>query len=171
MATTRRLSTGLLVALLAAVLVGPGGGEVTAAEPRVTVRHIMVPAAAFIPSMDGLDYFNGGGVLEMNSGLGTFTAPLLFPAIVVDIRRITLYAYDNAPSSVCVALYRAYPPGASQVYAGQVCTTGASATDPQVLYTTTLSPRQVNTALHGPFLALVLSGDTKFYGVKVTYSY
>ena len=94
-----------------------------------------------------------------------------FPVPIVNIRRITAYAYDNSGgASVCVSLYRARPIDASEDYAGQVCTVDASA--PQYASTTVISPRRVNTALHAPYLWVVISGpDVKLYGVRVNYSY
>jgi hypothetical protein len=55
---------------------------------------------------------------------------------------------------------------------GHVCTFGTSQTDPQVFSTTAISPRLVKTANHGSYLwLLVPDGDTRLYGVRVTYSY
>ena len=52
--TTRRLWVPVLVALLAAALVGPE--MVAGAEPRVMVtRGVMIPAADAIPAVDGMD--------------------------------------------------------------------------------------------------------------------
>ena len=166
---TRKLWVPALVGLLVAALVGPT--VVTAAEPRLTTKTIMVPAAAFIPTTDNSDYGNEGLALWVGSSYGNFTAPLSFPVPVVNIKKITLYALDdNAGAGICATLYRARPADASDDSAGQVCTTNASA--PQSPYTTTISPRRVNTGLQGPYLWVNISGPSVWlYGVKVTYSY
>ncbi len=171
MTRTNRLWIPVLVGLLVAALLGPtGGGAVTAAEPRIATGSIMIPAAAFIPTYNS-DYFSMGSYLAVASGSGSFTAPLSFPVPIVNIKKITAYAYDNSGgASVCVSLYRARPIDASEDYAGQVCTVNASA--PQYASTTVISPRRVNTAFHAPYLWVVLSGpDVNLYGVKIAYSY
>jgi hypothetical protein len=167
--TTRRLWVPLLVAALVAALVGPAA--VTAAEPRITTQSIMIPASAFIPTTDDWDFGNSGYGLYVASGTGNFVAPLSFPVPVVNIKKITLYAFDNdASSSVCLSLYRAMPAVASEDYAGQVCTTEASA--PQYASTTVISPRRVNTAVQAAYLWVEISGPGLWlYGVKVTFSY
>jgi len=165
----------LLVGLLVAVLIGPGGGAVTAAEPRLTTQSIMVPAAAFTPSADTFQYLNNGWIIEAQSGV--FVAPLQFPVQQVSIRRLTIYAYDHMSTGgqttdVCVYLFRSAPANAAVITQGEVCTFGSSATDPQIFSTTAISPRSVNTAVHGSYLwVFIPDGDTRFYGVKVTYSY
>jgi hypothetical protein len=172
MARTNRIWIPVLVGSLVAVLLGPtGGGAAAAAEPRVTTTSIMIPAAAFIPTYNS-DYFSMGSYLSMASGSGSFTVPLSFPVPIVNIKKITVYAYDNTgAASVCVSLYRARPTGASEDFAGEVCTADSAAV-PQAVYTTTIYPSRVNTAFHAPYLWVVISGpDVKLYGVKVNYSY
>jgi hypothetical protein len=171
MTALRRLWVPLLVSLLVAGVLSVGGGAATAAEPRLTTASIMIPAAAFIPTYNS-DYFSLGLYLAVASGSGSFTAPLSFPVQVVNIKKITAYAYDDSSgASVCVSLYRARPMDASEDYAAQVCTADGTAV-PQYAATTVISPRRVNTAFHAPYLWVVISGpDVKLYGVKVNYSY
>lgn len=166
----KRLWIPVLVALLVAVLIGPG--MVAGAEPRTVVtRALMIPAAAAIPGWGDMDYSNNGGVLTVGSGIGTFDIPLSFPVPVVTIKRITLYAYDSDPLSGSSAnLWRIYPPQAEQSWLGTAHTVD-SADDPQIVTTTAITPRTVNTANYGLFLAVHLSGTAEFYGVKILYSY
>lgn len=169
MSTMRRLWVPVLAALLVAMLIGPG--VVTAAESRATTGKIMIPAASFIPTTGYWDYTNNGSVLYMNSGSGTFTAPLVFPVPEVNIRKIILYAYDNTGAgALCVILYRASAPTGGKLTLGQDCTTDSRA-NPQVISTTAISPRRVNTALVGPYLWVSIPDGTAFYGVSVLYSY
>ncbi|MFH1331641.1 MAG: hypothetical protein ABIJ48_13505 [Actinomycetota bacterium] len=169
MSTMRRLWVPLLAALLVAVLIGPG--VVTAAEPRATTGKIMIPAAAFVPTSDNWDYINHGYFLTMDSGSGVFNAPLVFPVPVVNIRKVILYAYDNSGTGqVCAWVYRASPPTASVVQQDSVCTSDSTA-NPQVVRTTAISPRRVNTAVTGPYLTVTLHPGTFLFGVSVLYSY
>lgn len=169
--TSRRLWVPLLAGLLVAGMLGVAGGGAAAVEPRATTASIMIPAAAFIPASDDSDYINNGRVLFLGAGTATFTAPVSFPAPVVSIKRITLYAYDNDAGQVCASLYRSRPLEATEDYAGGICT-GNSAAEPQTVYTTAINPKQVNTTLHGPYLWVTLFDPTvRFFAVKVTYSY
>jgi hypothetical protein len=173
MLLSKKLWAVLLVAVLVAgLLVGFGDGdEAVAKEPRATLGKIMVPAAAFIPASDDSDYINGGEALGLNSGTGFFTAPLWFPAPVVNIRKITLIAYDNSVAGkVCVTLSRAQPLTADDSDAGQVCTTDS--TDiPQRIAMTALSPRRMNSVNHGPYLLAGIATTTALFGVQVVYTY
>lgn len=172
MARTSRLWVPVLVGCLVAGLVGVGGGGAVAVEPRTVTASIMIPTAAFIPAYDGIDYYNNGQETTMGTAGGTVFALLSFPVPVVSIRRITVYAYDNTgAANVCAGLYRSRPPAGARDFIGEICTVD-STTDPQTVYTTQISPRQVNTAFHGPYLSVSLSAPgVKFYGVKVTYTY
>jgi len=172
MVRMKRLWVPVLVGLLVAGVLGVGGGGAVAVEPRLTTASIMIPAAAFIPTTDNWDYSTGGNYLAVSGGNSGFSAPVSFPVPVVSIKKITLYAYDNTNlSAVCASPYRANPAAATQVLQGIICTSGASTLDPQVLITTAISPRRVNTAIHGAQLWVDLGPGTKFYGVKVTYTH
>ena len=177
MALSKRLWAVLLAAVLVAgLLVGFGGGdEAVAKEPRATIGKIMVPAAAFIPTSDNWDYDSVGWSLGMVSGSGGFTAPLSFPVPVVNIRRITFFAYDATWSDeVCVNLHRSSPAAGTAVPAGGRCTRNRTAL-PQKVGIPDLSPRRVNTAVHGSYLFLSMEGKPPsgsfFWGVEVLYSH
>ncbi|MFH1329772.1 MAG: hypothetical protein ABIJ48_03835 [Actinomycetota bacterium] len=173
MTASRRLWVPVLVGLLVAVLLGvPGSGDQAQAalESRAGGK-IMIPAAAFIPNSDNWDFDNSGYYLEMSSGNGVFTAPLLFPVPVVNIKKIILYAYDNSGTGqVYAAVYRASPPTSNEIHLGSVWTTDSTA-NPQVVSTSAISPRRVNTALVGPYLWVTIGPGTRFFGVSVLYSY
>jgi len=74
----RKLLVPVLVGLLVAGVSGVGGDGAVAAEPRVTTRSIMIPAAAFIPTTDDPDYYNLGIDLHVHNE-GVFYAPDLSP--------------------------------------------------------------------------------------------
>ncbi len=172
MVASTRLWAPLVVGLLVAGALGIGGSGAAAVEPRVTAGSIMIPASAFIPATGGLDYYNLGSDLHVH-GAGEFYAPLWFPAPVVDIKKVTIYAYDNqAAAQVCVTLWRTRPAGPNFLdNAGQVCT-GDSTALPQVRYLTAIAPRRVNTAQQGSYLEVDFSGSEVFLGgVRVSYSY
>lgn len=173
---SRRLWVPALVGLLVAGLLGSdgGAGAVAAGGARVTTGKIMIPAAAFTPTDETWDYYNTGSHLRMLAGGGSFLAVIPFPVPEASIRRITLYAYDETNGSdICVQILRSSPAaGDFTAVAGQVCTSGTSPTNPQVQYTTGISPRAMNTERQGPFLFLSITGPgPKFYGVQVSFGY
>jgi len=172
MARTRQLWVPVLAGLLVAGLLGVAGTGVAAVEPRTVTASIMVPAAAFIPTTDLSKYASNGRETTVGIGGGSFFAPLSFPVPVVNIKKITLYAFVNTPSDIiCATLSRSRPSAGTTDWVGGVCAVDNTA-DPQTVYTTAISPRKVNTALHGSYLWVELSGPgVKFYGVKVNYSY
>ena len=172
MAAMRRLGVPLLVGLLVAVLLGvPGSGDQAraAVEPRTGTGRIMIPAAAFTPAADGYDYYNAG-TLTASSGRGHFTAPLIFPEPVVNIKKVVLYAYDNTDGFVDVLVLRALPSAGTEIALGDVHASNSTA-DPQVISSAAISPRRVNTAVHSPYLFITVDPNTVFYGVAVLYSY
>jgi hypothetical protein len=171
MARTSRLWIPVLVGLLVAGALGFGGGGAVATEPRVTTATIMIPAAAFIPATDGEDYHTYGEYLQALIP-SSFFAPLTFPVPVVNIKKITMYVHDDSlTEGVCVWLNRAAPSAADSETMGGVCTSGTSTVNPQVLSSTDIDPRRVNTANYGPYLYMDLAPGVNFYGVKILYSY
>jgi len=167
MARTRRFWVPVLAGLLVAGLLGVGGGGAVAVEPRTVTESLMVSAATFTPSRDDWDYDNHGDYLILPTGSGAFAAPLSFPVPVVNIKRITLYAQRG----ICVHLFRFRPAAAFADHAGMVCTADTTAAS-QTVHTTEISPRQVNTAFHSPYLWVYLSDPGRLLlWVKITYTY
>jgi len=168
------ISTVMLLALLVTVALSvPGdGGQAAAVEPRTVTASLMIPAAALVPIVDSYDYTNNGYDLKVDSDHGYFTAPVFFPVPVVNIRRITLYAWDNnGAAQICIWLYRARPAAGGGDSQGSVCT-GNSAANPQAPYTTAISSRRVNTASQAAYLWVrITAPGVALYGLKVTYSY
>lgn len=166
MSTTRRVCLPLLVALLVALLAGPG--LVSAAEPRLTDSSLMIPAAAFIPGTDDEDYHIFGEYLQ-SYGTGDFYVPLSFPAAEVSIKRITLYVYDPGEGVACVWLNRSNPATQADTYLGGLCSTDSP--DPHAEFTTDISPRRVNTTLQGAYLYVTVPPGIDLFGVRVNFSY
>jgi len=172
MVQSRRLWVPVLAALLVAVVLGSGGGAVAAVEPRVTTASIMIPGAAFTPMDADQEYSIGvSGVMGGATGTTTLFAPLWFPVAVVNIKKITLYAYDGSTTAdLWLWLNRAHPSGVTSTEPlGQVGTAGSIGT--QVVSTTVISPRQTNTANYALMLRVEIRPNTRLSGVKITYSY
>ncbi|MFH1329899.1 MAG: hypothetical protein ABIJ48_04510 [Actinomycetota bacterium] len=171
MKQSRRLWAPALVALAVTALIGlPTGGDQVAAagDARTIVANLMIPAGAFSPATDDVDFSNYGTRVRTITGSGTFVAPITFPVPEVRIRRITLYALDIPAQAVAVELYRTSPATGSYVISGAVIGTGGFGAST----TTDIAPRLVKTAIHGAHLELYLSDPAaEAYGIKVTYAY
>lgn len=163
-------AAAILGLLLVATLVGVVLAR-PSARPKAAARQVMtVPAAAFVPIKDGIDWYNNGSYIQLDSGVGVLIAPVRFPGKVM-VKSITLYAYDNNDShDVCAYLFRSRPSTGSELSMGTACSTGASGTDPRVFTTTLISPNRV-TPKHVVYLELMFydSSDLRVYGVKITY--
>lgn len=161
----------LVLGLLVAMLLGPTAAP--AAEPRTTTVSLVIPAAAFTPVNENIAYDNDGLDLTVDgAGGGTFVFALAFPVQIVTIQKLTLYARDNdGAQDAAVSLWRTYPAGATETMLGSVQTSLASSAL-QTRATTAISPRKVDTALHGAYLWLWLPGpNVTFYGVKIAFGY
>jgi hypothetical protein len=181
MRTIRRLwilvLAGVLLGALGTVLlVGLPEGQRQAratAEPRaVVVRALTVPAGAFVPTATTWNMVQTGYELILNSGIGKFTAPVFFGPQTVTIRKITLYAWDNADGEVCVHLYRSTPATGSTQEIGEVCSSGAAVGVRSFVEDSLMVPQI--TGAYGPYLTLELPGSFpghRFYAVKINYSY
>ncbi|MBN2113857.1 MAG: hypothetical protein JW785_07005 [Acidimicrobiia bacterium] len=158
-----------------ALLIGPATPPeaVATGAPRNTTSTLLVGPSALIPATDDTDYSNAGSWLMTDgSQWAYFVAPLDFPVPEATVRRITLFAQDNsAAARVCTHLYRALPRRAADVEQAMVCSEN-SAASPQVVSTTQIAPRKIETGRHAPYLLVGVSGATaRFYGVLVTYRY
>jgi len=130
----------------------------------------MVPAAAFIPTSPTTSFYNSGVGISSGPGTANLFAPVSFPVPVVNIKKITVYAYDNSASQLCVSILRTRPADAGEDLQAFLCTENGSA--PQYMATTDIAFRRVATANQGVYLALGFYGSgVTLYGVKINYSY
>jgi len=172
---TKRLLPVLLVAgLIVGAAAWPSGAGTEAAaapESRSSIHKLVIPAAAFLPAYPGFDYVHGGDYLSALSGFASFIAPIQFPYPVVTIKEITLHVYDNGGQDFTLHLGRTRPATGVGVLLTVLQSTGQSATDPRAFSTTTITPRVVDSAYHGAYLALFPPPGTayKFYGVTIRY--
>jgi hypothetical protein len=131
-----------------------------------------VPAASFIPADDAHNYWNNGTYVAMNSGSGSFSAPVEFPTHkTVTVEKITLYAYDyNSLSRACVWLKRERPTHGDAQVMGSACSTGSSATDPRSFTNANINPSAVRPG-HGLYLWLEIQASAALgvYAVRIEY--
>jgi len=167
----------LIAVMLAAVAVNaPSHDAAAKSESRLTVHRVTIPAAHFIPAIDGMDYSNLGGELWMASDMpGAFTAPIPYTYDGTDyifITRVELLVFDfDSAGEVCLEVWRAEPGDAGDSFMGSDCSgwVGTSGMDPQsiMIYPGT---RRVNAGQRAYLNLFLSSGDLDFYAVRVTYT-
>ena len=116
-------------------------------------KTITVPAAAFIPARDNMQWHNMGSLLY---GDGTLYAPVWFPSDGT-LQSMTLYYYDDDSSAdICVFLQRSRPSAGPPDLVGELCTTGASPYYPLSLSTSDFYDNQLRSE-RGYYLQLEIS--------------
>ncbi len=129
---------------MAAALFGAwdGGGTAgEALEPRVTTRTVTIPAAAFQPLDDSVDFTRGVGELRVDSGTGVFLAPVVFAAIDSRVATECLGA-DGAPVGPETAVVRVALAG--------ICNTDLELTKGYMGFRGVLGHEFVGTVAEGP---------------------
>ena len=165
----------LVVGLLLGVMLGSGEVVATAAKAApLTLEKVTIPAAAFGPTDTGAGFTrirNNGRYLYTTLPAEEVIAALQFRYPVVTIRKVTLYAYDNADQAVCLRLYRTDPELGTEDKMAEFCSTGASETYPREFSETAISPRRVRMG-NGLYVEVYLrSGDYGLTGVRIIYGH
>jgi hypothetical protein len=153
----------LAAALILAAAIWPAGTGPQAAEtpaPR-TVHTLIVPASAFNPTEDGID-FNKGTLLTVNSGgFGKFHTQVVFPYPAVTIKRVTFYAEDDGGGGFRVTLSRNTVATIGGSVIGQVLSDGTASAF-RAFATTDIGPRTINSAYHTADLTLQAPGGSEY---------
>jgi hypothetical protein len=163
----------LLASLVLAAAVWPAGtGPQAAAAPTGRTLHtLIVSAAAFNPTEDGVSFSNGTFLRVPTGGTASFAAPLSFPYPEVTIKKITFYAKDNGASDITLYLDRVTIGAGGGRVVGQVSSQGQSA-EFQAFTTTDVGPRTVNGAYHSAHLVLDMPAGGAayiFFSVVIRY--
>jgi hypothetical protein len=148
MSESKKRSIAMVMgAMLVGILVG---GVIWArpdqrAQAADSTRRVTVPAAFFHPNDEGLDYLNNGNYVEIESGQGIFTAPVVFPCLPsVTVERIILSVRDQNGTGI-----------------GNACI---------INYTDDTIDYPVVWPSQGPYLWLEIYGtNIEVYGVRIEY--
>lgn len=103
--STRASVLALSVAVIAAMMIGTltGGNEAGAA----TQHTLRIPASAFRPVTDAIDYSSGvQGLQYQGATNGSFEAPVLLEGNTATILSIKLHYRDNGSGQVCMEMVR-----------------------------------------------------------------
>jgi hypothetical protein len=164
-----------MAVVMGALLVGILIGGVVWARPNQSaqaadhLRKVTVPAAFFHPANNDDDCQYGEYELYMNSGSGTFTAPVVFPCLpAVTVEKLIFSVDDQATQNACVTLYRTKPNQGNQKQMANVCSSGSG---PGVVnYTDDTIDYPVVWPSNGPYLMLSIFGpNIDVYGVQIEY--
>jgi hypothetical protein len=178
MKRVRRLWMPLLVGvLLTSTVVGVVGARPNARPQQQAWRVLTVPAQFCIPGEILDQWVLWTDSLRCMSGACHFMCPLNFPAAgeqavgAVNVKRITLYVYDNWSGEVAAAqLFKLYPP--MGVFAVMAEAESADlAVNPQAAMDTSIDSNPVYRT-QGPAILLNVAGDNlRVYGIFVHYTW
>jgi hypothetical protein len=149
----------LLGVLLIATVVGAASARPKARPREQAWRVLTVPPSACTSRDDGHAWWHSPHKLECQEGGATcsFLCPVNFPAAgeqavgAVNVKRLTMYFYDNSANDINAGLFKSYPPtGAGVVMAG-VAPTGALADDPRAALDSTIVNNPVY-RVQGPYI-------------------
>jgi hypothetical protein len=139
-----------------------GGGEYT----------LTIPASACIPYNEQVNWTNNSIYIQCDDAGGCeFVCPFQFPTgQAVSVKKLLLFAYDNASGAVHASLIR-NSPGATQSIIQAGTSTNNSAAVPQIVKDGTITKPKVNPSFYGSFIwAKLDSTSQRLYGFKVKYT-
>jgi hypothetical protein len=178
MKTIKRLWIPILLGvLLIATAVGVASASPNARPLEQGWRVLTVPAGACVPDEKADDWDHVLSYIKCVSGFSCqFFCPLDFPAAgeqavgAVNVKRVTLYAYDTGGAYVQAWLYKMYPPtGGTSTMAWVTAT--ASANDPEASMDTSIDSNPVYRS-QAPYIELtVTTGIYKAYGFYIHYTW
>jgi hypothetical protein len=173
----KRLWIPLLLGLiLMTALVGVASARPDAGPREQAWRVLTIPSTVCIPHKDSDTWSHGVNRVECPSGVCVFFCAVDFPAAgeqavgAVNVKRVTMYAYDNGLGDAEVILFKSYPiTGASvQMASGETATLAA---DPQTVMDTTIDNNPIY-RVQSPliFLKITVSG-IGVYGFHIHYTW
>ncbi len=137
-----------------------------------TLHTLCITTAAFVPQQDGVDWFNDGNRLFVNSGSGTFLAPVFLPQ-GAKVTKMVVVGFDNNPAaSYQIQLTRAIATTTTWGAYGMAGVTSTNSSSTQKNVTDNIYWPTVNYVSYSYFLRAELSGPSvSVYTVKIQYYY
>jgi hypothetical protein len=170
----------LLGVILVAALVGAASAKPNARPQQQAWRVLTIPAATCDPDDDSNDWSASVANLQCDVGWCDFYCAVDFPAAgeqavgAINVRRVTMYAYDNnigAGDYARVRLHKTYPPSAGAVEMAVAFTGDASTDDPWVVMDTSIVGNPVFRT-QGPVLEVMAAAtDIRVYGFFIHYTW
>jgi hypothetical protein len=178
MKSTKRLWMPVVLgALLIATVVG-----VASARPDVRPQEqawmvLAVPTSACDPETETTHFWHLGHVLRCTSGTCQFWCPVYFPAAgeqavgAVNVKRVTMYAFDNYPAQpLWLSLEKGHPPSAG-VLGLAYAPAPDVATDPQAVVDYTITNNPIY-RVQAPHLGVYIGGPgPRVYGFFIHYTW
>jgi hypothetical protein len=178
MKRTRSLWLPLLLGvLLIATLVGVASARPDARPQEQAWRVLTVPSTVCIPQEDDDDWFHYAQRVEC-TGTCVFFCAVDFPAAgeqavgAVNVKRVTMYAFDNTGAATWAhfQLAKSHPPSAgfAEMAGGY---SQESPADPQSVMDSTIANNPVY-RVQGPTVGLTITGTgIKVYGFHIHYTW
>ena len=157
----------LVVGTLVGVVWARPHGRPQAAD---ITRKVTLPGAFFHPYEDGELWHNEGREIEVPTGSGVFTAPVIFPCLPsVTVERLILYVEDNNGSAdACASLYRTRPQNGDEALMGTACSNDVTIVV-QPFIDGSINPNVVWPS-HGVYVKLQIGGPSIYvHAVRVEY--
>jgi hypothetical protein len=168
----------LLGVVLIATLVGAASARPNARPLAQPWRVLAISSRDCIPTDDADDWEHHDRHLECGAATCAFVCPVVFPAAgeqavgAVNVKRLTVYIYDNAGGvAPNVYLDKTYPLNGSVTEMAKVQTTDASATDPQTIMDTSIVANPVYRVQVPSLWVSLLAGNIRFYGAFIHYTW
>ena len=130
----KQVKKSWMAVVMGALLLGTLVGVVWARpherpQSQDITRKVNLTGGEFIPGDEAQSWYNNGNVIQCDSGICFFIAPVVFPCLPsVTVERFILYAEDNhASANATASLHRVYMPTKKDVFLGQVLTPSGTA--------------------------------------------
>jgi hypothetical protein len=178
MRSLKRLSVPVLLGvLLVATVAGVASARSNAGPSQQAWRVLTVPADDCIPYDAEEDWSSWGQKIYCETGGCSWRCVVHFPAAgeqavgAVNVKRVTMYAYDNTGAGeVIVKLRKVYPPNAgSQDMA--VAGTADSTADPQTVVDTSIEYNPVYRSQAPVIWVSITATSINVYGFYVHYTW
>jgi hypothetical protein len=179
----KRLCTPMLLGvLLMATVVGVASARPSARPLQQPWRVLTVPVQGCIPQEESMDYRHQSDCLKCEAASCLFFCSVDFPAAgeqavgAVNVKRLTLYAYDNDSAGghfVSTSLVKSYGPsaGGNTTLANASTALVSSPIDPQTAMDTEIENNPIY-RVQGPFLTLYIgSPGLRAYAVHIHYTW
>jgi hypothetical protein len=167
----------LLGILLIATVAGVASARPNARPQQQAWRVLTVPTSACGPYANTQDFVLLGNYLRCDTGTCDLLCPVYFPAAgeqavgAVNVKRVTMYAWDNYPAQkVEFTLLKDYPPsgGRAEMAYAEAPAVGA---DPQAVVDSTIANNPIY-RVQAPYLWLFVGGPApKVYGFFIHYTW
>jgi hypothetical protein len=163
--------------LLMSIVVGIAAAGPNSRPLEQSWRVLAVPPHACIPRDKAENWTASASFIHCNSATCGFHCPLDFPAAgeqtvgAVNVKRFTMYAYDNGLREITAVVRKTYPPTGGWEDMASVSSADSPA-DPQGVMDTSIDANPMVYRSQTPYIDLTIGNNSfKVYGFYVHYTW